>query len=88
MTVWNIWKEEAPPIDTFVKAKYKFDDNPVIVKTCRRGCCVSNWCGSLLLPSFWIPASDEEIKQTLDEWKLIPKISMKDLFVDEDNEQN
>lgn len=65
MTAWNIWREEPPPPGTWVRAKYRFGDEPQTVQTCRHGCCVQSWLGSMTLPSFWLLATEEEIDAEL-----------------------
>jgi hypothetical protein len=50
MTAWTIWREEPPPRDAWVQAKYRFG-----------GCCVYGIAGSMVLPAFWLPATPEQI---------------------------
>lgn len=63
MTAWTIWREEPPPRDAWVQAKYRLGDAPQVVKTCKRGCCVYGIAGSMMLPAFWLPATPEQIAE-------------------------
>lgn len=64
MSAWNIWLDDPPPRETWIRAKWRWmdDDGSLIVRTCKRGCCVQEpHLGSMTLPKFWLPATPEEI---------------------------
>lgn len=65
MGAFHIWNDEKPPRDTDVLAKYMLSDDWHIVRTCKRGCCVSDEFGTKILPRYWKefpapPAGDEK----------------------------
>ena len=60
MNDWHFWKTDPPETQTVVWAKWYIIDEPVMVKTCKRHCCVSDRFGSMSLPSFWKVATTEE----------------------------
>ncbi len=59
------WKDERPPLDTWIVARYE-DDKPEyagrVVRHCKRGCCVIHpeW-GCMVLPDYWRLATDAEV---------------------------
>jgi hypothetical protein len=62
MSAFNIWRENPPPRNTWVWAKFKLTkDKWIMVKTCKRGCCVYHFGEALILPKFWRDATPEEI---------------------------
>lgn len=75
MSAFNIWRENPPPRETVVMAKYaltagqrgEWSATWQLVKTCKRGCCVhpypSDGMGSLLLPKYWREPTVEEINR-------------------------
>lgn len=57
------WRDEAPPAQTWVVARYREDGEDNTVKTCKYGCCVhSPVCGSMILPAFWRLATEAEVE--------------------------
>lgn len=69
MSAFNIWRENPPPRDTVVMAKYALTGDKWVaqwqlVRTCKRGCCVyavpSDGMGSMILPKYWREASVKE----------------------------
>lgn len=55
---WNDWKTNPPPKRHWIAARYSHMDidKCVVVKTCRRGCCVLDGGSGLVLrlPPEWI----------------------------------
>lgn len=58
---FHIWRDDPPPRDTYVWARYTLtQDKWQMVKTCKRGCCVYAFGCSMVLPKFWAEATPEE----------------------------
>lgn len=74
------WSTQSPPKNTWVWAIYKSDDAWQIFKTCKRGCCVYSFIGTMTLPKFWYLATIEEGLIEEDKWKNTPEIDMFDLY--------
>jgi len=60
MSAFHIWKDDPPPRDTLVMARYRLasmDEKWQLVRTCKRGCCVfpepNDGMGSQILPKYW-----------------------------------
>lgn len=54
MSAFHIWKDDPPPINAKVLAKYILDEAWREVTTCKRGCCVYDYFGyTMLLPAYW-----------------------------------
>ena len=63
------WKEETPPRQTWVAARYGVMEPDHIVKTCKHGCCVIDpGCGCMMLPSYWRLASEAEVTSVGGKW--------------------
>lgn len=75
---WSVW---TPPRRTWVWAICREGDKPQLVKTCRHGCCVHSFFGSMLLPRWWRAATEAEGAAEQAEWdKPRKKISTDDLY--------
>lgn len=78
MSAFNIWRENQPPRETVVMAKYALTAGQrgewaatwQLVKTCERGCCVhphpNDGMGSMLLPKYWREPTAEELASVID----------------------
>lgn len=72
MSAFNIWRENPPPRDAVVMARWAltglFAASWQLVKTCKRGCCVhpypSDGMGSMTLPKYWREPTPEEMTRT------------------------
>lgn len=54
MAAFNIWKENPPPRNTDVLAKYELTKGEwQLVRTCNHGCCVSRHGYTMVLPKYW-----------------------------------
>ncbi len=61
MSAFNIWRENPPPRDTWVWAKYSLTrDQWQLVKSCKRGCCVYKYGETMFLPKYWREATEAE----------------------------
>lgn len=59
--VWTNWRTIRPPTSTWVLGLYSGDDErPRLGKTCKHGCCWNAGYGSMVLPSWWSPITEEE----------------------------
>lgn len=73
MSAFNIWRENPPPRETIVMAKYaltagsrgEWSATWRPFRTCKRGCCVfplpSDDMGSMVLPKYWREPTAEEL---------------------------
>lgn len=78
-----LWREKIPPVDTFVWVKYSETDskeNWQIVKTCKRGCCVSTSFGNMILPTLWCLTTQQEAEQEQKNWDTLSTINVEDLY--------
>ena len=58
MSAFHIWKDDPPPPETWVLAKYALTGPAITaewqrVRTCKHGCCVSDGWFNLNLPKYW-----------------------------------
>ena len=61
MSAFHIWKDDPPPRDTEVMAKYNLLDTKwQRVRTCKRGCCVSRDGYTMILPKYWKEVEQEQ----------------------------
>lgn len=74
---WRVW---TPPRTTWVWALFREGEKPTLVKTCRQGCCVHSWMGSMVLPRWWRLASEEDGAAEQARWAAMPKINLSDLY--------
>ena len=56
------WSETPPPKKTLVRAQYENDPESTwqLLMTCPHGCCVHDGIHSMVLPTFWKEATDED----------------------------
>lgn len=57
---YRVWRENKPPISTWVWGIYRAGEKPQLVLTCKRGCCVYSDFGCMILPAYWHPATEAE----------------------------
>lgn len=61
MSAFHIWKDDPPPRDIDVLAKYELlDKDWQNVHTCRRGCCVYQDGITMILPKYWKEVEQEQ----------------------------
>lgn len=73
------WSKTPPPKSTWVWASYENDDWQ-IVKTCKHGCCVQSLFGSMMLPSIWYLATEDEGNKEQDVWSSIKPIDLANIY--------
>lgn len=80
MSAFHIWRDDPPPRSTFVWARYRLAEKWHLVKTCRRGCCVYDGMGTLILPRFWREATEVEAAQEQAVWNAMKPIDLTELY--------